>query len=263
MSQETKKRIHLIYGICTTVVAILAGICFIAACCYIYFTGVANDVPQIYTRAIVSEAFGKISIPVYLFLALMVGGFILHLALPVEKKKLVPEKNLALILQRLQAKTDLENCAGDLREDIAAEEKQRRFLYIASAALLTIGSVIFLVFSCNNDMWGGNSTPTMVTAMYMMIGCLSAPVAFTIYTAYFNRKSLQRQIELMKKASAQAPKKAETVAAKEPNRFVMPGIQIGIAVIGLALLILGVCNQGTADILNKAVAICTECVGLG
>ena len=263
MSHETKKTIHLIYGICMTVVAIFAGICFIAACCYIYYTGVANDVPQIYTPAIVAEAFTKIAVPVYLCLALIIAGFILQLALPTEKKKLVPEKNLPLILQRLQAKTDLSKCDADLQESIAAEQKQRKFLCILSAALLAVGSVVFLAYTCNGSIWGGNSTPTMVTAMYMMIGCLTAPLAFTIFTAYFNRKSIQQEIELMKKASAQAPKKAEAPAAKAPKRLLTTGIQLAVVAIGLTLLILGACNQGTADILNKAVAICTECVGLG
>jgi hypothetical protein len=74
---------------------------------------------------------------------------------------------------------------------------------------------------------------------------------------------MQREIELMKQASAQAPKKAEKPEPKAQKRFLMPGIQVAILVIGLALVILGACNQGTIDILNKAVAICTECVGLG
>lgn len=263
MSQETRKRIHTIYGICLSAVAILAGICFIAACCYIYFTGVANDVPQIYTRPIVAEAFGKIAIPVYLCLALVLGGFILQLALPLEKKKLVPEKNLPLILDRLLAKTNLEECDDGLLRDISAEKKQRKFLCILSAGLLAVGSVIFLTFACNGSNWGSNSTPSMVSAMYMMVGCLSIPLAFTIYTAFFNRKSIQREIELMKQASAQAPKQAEKAPAKAPNRFLTPGIQVAILAFGLVLVIIGACNQGTADILNKAVAICTECVGLG
>ena len=264
MTQETKTRIHRIYGICLSATAIIAGICFIAACCTIYYTGVANDVPQIYTPAIVAEAFSKIAIPVYLCLALIVGGFILQLALPLEKsKKMVPEKNLPLILARLQSKTDLTQCEPGLREDIDAEKRQRRSLCILSAALLAVGSVIFLVFACNGNNWGGNSTPVMVTAMYLMIGCLSIPLAFTIYTAYFNRKSLEREIALMKQANAQASMKAEATQKKPCNRFLMPGIQITMLLVGLALVILGVCNQGTADILNKAVAICTECVGLG
>ena len=263
MSQEMKNRIHLIYGIVLTAVTILAGICFIAACCNIYFTGVANNVPQIYTRPIVAEAFSKIAIPVYLWLALVIGSFILHIVLPPERKKLVPEKNLSLILQRLQAKTDLESCDPSLRMDILAQKKQRNFLCILCAALLAIGSVIFLTYVCNIERWPFNSTPPMVSAMYMMLGCLTIPLAMTIYAAYFCRRSTQTEITLMKQAAAQAPKKPEPVAEKTANRFLMPSIQIAIVVVGLALVILGACNQGTADILNKAVAICTECVGLG
>ena len=263
MTQETKKRIHLIYGICLSAVTIIAGLCFIAACCNIYYTGVANDLPQIYTRAIVAENFGKIAIPVYLCLALVIGSFILHLALPMEKKKLMPEKNLPLILSRLQAKTDLDNCEPDLRERIVAQQKNRKFLCILCAILLVIGSAGFLVYACDAGRWGGNSTPTMISAMYMMIGALAIPLAITIYAAYFCRGSLLAEIELMKQASQQAPKKAEKPEPTAQNRFLMPGIQAAILVVGVLLVVLGACNGGTVDILSKAVAICTECVGLG
>lgn len=263
MTQETKKRIHLIYGICLSAVTIIAGLCFIAACCNIYYTGIANDLPQIYTRAIVEENFSKIAIPVYLCLALVIGSFILHLALPMEKKKLVPEKNLLLILSRLQAKTDLGSCESDLQERIVAQQKNRKFLCILCAILLVIGSAGFLVYACDGGRWGGNSTPTMISAMYMMIGALAIPLAFTIYAAYFCRGSLQTEIELMKQASLQAPKKAEKAEPKTQNRFLMPGIQTVILVVGVLLVVLGACNGGTVDILSKAVAICTECVGLG
>ena len=263
MSQEMKKRIRAIYGIVLSAVTILAGICFIAACCNLYYTGKANDLVQIYTPANVAAAFSQIAIPVYLCLALVIGGFILHLAIPAEKKKPTVEKNYPLILARLQAKTDLSSCDADLQERISAHKRQRNVLCILCAALLAAGSVYFLVFACDGSHWGGNSTPSMISAMYMMIGCLAIPLAMTIYAAFFCRKSIQSEIELMKQASAQAPKQAEKSAPKAQNRFLMPGIQAAILVIGLVLLIVGACNQGTVDILNKAVAICTECVGLG
>ena len=107
MTPETKKRIHTIYGIVLSVVAVFAGICFIAACLNIYRSGLANDATQIYTRQIVAESFSKIAIPVYACLVLVIGGMVLDLALPIEKKKVKPEKNLPLILSRLQEKTDL------------------------------------------------------------------------------------------------------------------------------------------------------------
>lgn len=262
MTPDTKKRIHLIYGILVGIAAVVAGVCLIAACCNIYFTGVAEDVKQIYTPAIVAESFGKIAIPVYVCLVLVIGGILLNIALPLEAKKSAPEKNLPLILSRLQAKTDLEQC-GEIRQDVAQHHSNRKFHTFVSAGLLAIGSVIFLVYACNANHWGTNSTPSMVSAMYMMIGCLAIPCAYTVYTALFCRKSMAAEIELMKQAAKLAPRQAAPVTEKSGNRFLKPGLQVAILVIGAALVILGACNGGTADILTKAVNICTECVGLG
>ncbi|MBE6586468.1 MAG: thioredoxin [Ruminococcaceae bacterium] len=36
-----------------------------------------------------------------------------------------------------------------------------------------------------------------------------------------------------------------------------------ILVVGLAFVVLGVLNGGMADVLGKAIRICTECIGLG
>ena len=263
MTQETKKRIHHIYGAVVSIVTVLAGICFIAACLNIYYSGVASDAAQIYTRQIVAESFGKIAVPVYLCLILVVGGWILDLALPVEKAKQAPEKNLPLILARLREKTDLEACDPALRASIAVQQKNRAQLTFTAAALLAVGGVLFLVYACNSSHWGSNSTPSMISAMYVLLGSLAIPFAFTILCAYACRKSTACEIELMRKAAAQTPKKAENAPAKALSRFLVPGIQAGILVLGLILVIVGVCNQGTVDILNKAVAICTECVGLG
>jgi len=40
-------------------------------------------------------------------------------------------------------------------------------------------------------------------------------------------------------------------------------LRISLLVIGLALLIFGFISGGTADVITKAINICTECIGLG
>lgn len=263
MSKLNSKRIHLLYGIITGAAAILAGICLIAACLDIYYTGVSEGFPQIYTRQIVAESFAKIAIVVYTCLVLVLGGIILNLALPQETKKRKPEKNLPLILQRLQEKTDLSACEEALRSAVADQQKQRKLLVWICAILLGIGSVLFLGYACKGSNWGSNSTPSMVSAIYMMLGCLAVPFAFTVCTVFFCRKSMAAEIELMKQASQQAPRTAEKAPVKEANAKVTTIIRIGLIAAGVLLVILGACNEGTKDILTKAVNICTECVGLG
>ena len=56
-----------------------------------------------------------------------------------------------------------------------------------------------------------------------------------------------------------APKK---IVSPENTRLTL-GIRIGIAVVAVALIIAGIANGGMADVLAKAINICTECIGLG
>lgn len=263
MTQETKKRIHLIYGIVLSAVTILAGICFIAACLHIYHTGVTSGASQIYTRQIVAESFAKIAIPVYSCLVLVIGGMILNMVLPLENDKVKPEKNLPLILRRLQEKTDLNACDEQLRKAVAKEQKRRKeLLHLCTFGLVT-ALVLVLDYACNTGNWGTNSTPSMVKAMYVMFGTLMVPFILTVFATYRNRKSIAKEIELMRQAAAQAPKAVEPTAPKVRSNRTANIARIAILAIGAVLVVLGACNEGTADILTKAVNICTECVGLG
>ena len=263
MTQKTIKKIHRLYGIVLSVVTVFAGICFIAACCNIYYSGKAGGASQIYTPEIVAAHFTKIAIPVYSCLTLVLGSILLNIALPLEKAKLAPEKNLTLILSRLQAKTDLDACEENLRLNIRQLAKQRKQLAALTAGLMSFGFVLFLCYACNAKHWGTNSTPSMISAMYMMLGCLAVPFALTVYTAFFCRKSTMAEIELMKKASAQAPQKAAQAPAEKAESWKMRIVPIALVALGIVLVVLGACNEGTKDILTKAVNICTECVGLG
>lgn len=263
MTLETKKRIHLIYGIVLSAVTILAGICFIAACCNIYYSGVASGASQIYTREIVAESFSKIAIPVYACLTLVIGGMVLNLALPMEKPRLKPEKNLQLILRKLQEKTDLAGCDNALHTAIEKQKHLRKVCAFGSGFSLSLAFVLFLAYVCNPNHWGTNSTPSMAAAMIVMFMWLIIPFITTVLAAYIFRKSMEKEIELMRQAAAQAPKEVEKTAPKARSSRSANIARIAILAVGAALVILGACNEGTADILTKAVNICTECVGLG
>lgn len=263
MTQETKKRIHLAYGIVVSAVSILAGICLTAACCNIYYSGVASGASQIYTREIVAESFAKIAIPVYSCLALVIGGIILNIALPLEKAKVKPEKNLPFILQKLQEKTDLASCDASARTAVQKQAHLRKICIFGSGFSLTIAFALFLAYACNPSNWGSNSTPSMAAAMIVMLMWLILPFITTVLASYACRKSMEKEIELMRQAAAQAPKAPETTAPKVRSNRAASIARIAILAIGAALVILGACNEGTADILTKAVNICTECVGLG
>lgn len=268
MSQTTRKRVHLLYGIAYIAVTVIAGICFILAAQDLYRTGLTTGT-QPYTRELIAQAFSRIAIPVYLCLAMTIGGFILYLFLPPEHKKLSPEKNLPLILSRLQAKTDLQQCDNSLQTAIAAQQKARKLHRIISAALLAVCSAIFLVYACNPNRWPATEeisaklSDVMATSVWVLFACLLLPTGYAIFTAYFSRRSLNKEIELMRQAAAQAPKKAEP-AATAPAKLPFTAVaRYAILIAAIVLIIVGYSNEGFRGVIAKAAAICLECVGLG
>lgn len=270
MTDQTKKRIHLIYGIVLIAVTILAGLSLMYGCYTIYTTGVASDAAQIYSRQIVQETFARIAIPVYACLVLVIGSFILYVALPVEKKKLVPEKNDALILQRLRAKKDFSPEQTDLRAAVLRQQKLRRVHTIISLALILVCAVVFLIPACQGSYWPDPSDPNetrdvtdaMAGMMPLFAACVLIPMGYALFTAYFFRKSIRKEIELMKQATAPAAEAAQA-RSFHLGKEAMAVIRGAIVVAGIVFIIIGVTNGGVEAIIAKAVAICTECIGLG
>lgn len=270
MTDQTKKRIHLIYGIVLIAVTIIAGLCLMYGCYNIYTTGVASDASQIYSRQIVQETFAGIAIPVYLCLALVIGSFILYVALPVEKKKLVPEKNYAMILQRLRAKKAFSPDQTDLHNAVLRLQKLRRIHAIISLALILVCAIVFLIPACRSSYWPNPSDPNetrdvtdaMIGMMPLFAICVLIPMGYTLFTAYFFRRSIRKEIELMKQAAATATEAPKSCHFHLSQRT-MTIIRCAIVVAGIVFIFVGVSNGGVEAIIAKAVAICTECIGLG
>ncbi len=267
MTQDTINRIHKIYGIILSVVAAVAGILFIVSAWNIYQTGLANDV-QPYTYATIGAAFSKIVIPVYACLVLVIGGIALDIALPRSKKKLAAEKNLPLILSRLQAKTDLDKCEEGLRASVEKQQKSRKLHATILTVLLVICGALFLSYACNPNNWAGidqptQFTPCMVRAVFALLICMALPFVYSIFAVFYSRHSMNKEIELMRQASAACPFKGERPAPKQMSIQTENIVRYGVLLFAVAIMVFGLCTGGTADVLAKAAAICTECVGLG
>jgi len=257
MKKDTVKRVRLAVFALVGAFAVIAGICLMMACLSIYRSG--GD--QIYTAEKVAAAFATIATPVYLCLAFIVAGFLTGLAFPGENKKLKAEKNYAAILARLLEKRDVDGCDPELKDAILYQRKQRKQNKILSLLLLAAGSVSFLVYGVNPaNFHDSQINDSMVKAVTLLLCLLVVPFIFAVFTAYHSKKSLQKEIELVKQipageVQAAAPKKS-CGCRKFP-------VSIVVLVLAVILLVYGFLNGGTADVLTKAINICTECVGLG
>lgn len=252
-----RNKIHQIYRILSSAVLIIAGICLICACIGIYRSG---DHP--FSRESVAAAFKPIAAVVYCAVIFVAGGFILDIVIPVQSPKLKLPKNHLLILQRLQSKADLTRADEETLKRLKQLQSTRRVHKIISSILLVVCSIIFLCYALN----GSNFHPSeinssMISAMKLLIPCLIPPFAYSIFSAFYTNSSIQKEIALLKQLPVLQNVIKEN-STPEGNRLENV-LRLTFLTAAVALLIYGFVTGGTADVLTKAINICTECVGLG
>lgn len=252
MTEKTAKTLRAVYGGALTAAALVAGICLMGASLGIYRSGGE----QLFTPEKVAAAFHSIAVPVYVFLALVVGAFLLEAALP-PRPKAKNAPNPQMLRARLIAGADMLYCGPQIKVAICSQRKKRTAVTAIGFGILGICSLVFLLYALNGSHFHDTDvTNSMVSAMTVMLPCLAIPFFYAVFAAYFCKKSLLAECELLKTV----PKAKEPAPAKAPRHGWAKWAVLGVAI---AILLYGFFAGGTADVLTKAINICTECVGLG
>ena len=258
MTTKSIQLIRRIYGIFLSVSILCAALCLMGACLGIYDSGNGE-----FSREAVAAAFSPIAPWVYLCLGLVLLGFPLNWLLPRDAEKRKTRKQNAVILQRLHSKTDLSACPEDLRKAVAARQKCRRLHRLVTLCLLALTAVIFTVYVLTGDRFLlPDITASMKQAMLVLLPCLTVTFGYGIFAHYRAQKSMETEIELMKQASKEAPARLEPKAEVE-TKMNLHTLRAAILLLAVGVLLFGYFTGGTADVLTKAINICTECVGLG
>lgn len=258
MNKKAIRLFCLIYGIAVSAMAVISGLLLMAACLQIYRSGGE----QIYTPEKVGAAFAPIALPIYITLALIAGSFLLDLLLPVEKKRKPAQKQYPLLLRFAYKRADLTLCEPALLEKIKKEQTLRRLVLGIQFIPWVVSAELFLPVACSSGSYSQElhlATDSITTIAWMLLPCSLIPTAFSIFAAYISRASVRREWELVK----QSPKAAAPVSLPAKSESWILYARLAILVVALGLIVGGYFAGGTADVLAKAVAICTECVGLG
>ena len=253
----TKKYLHLLYGIILSVVLVICGICLIVACVDIYDFQAGS-----FSRESVAAAFDTISIPVFCCLALVIVGFLID-AFSFRETKLKPEKQYETILQNLCKKVDITQCPPELVQAIRKKRIWRMAWRGCTAGVLVFCSSLFFGYALNAQNYPDDANTAVLQAMPLFFTCLALPCCFAIFTAYHKKFSMRKEIELVKQALAQGAASDAVPAVKEKKQTGVIIARYSVLVIAVVVLVVGFCFGGMADVLAKAAAICTECVGLG
>lgn len=254
MNEQQASQVRRTYGILLSLVLVIAGICLMYGCCSIYYSDEGT-----FSREIVAAQFSVIAIPVYLCVVMVIAGFLLDLFLPLQKKKRNVEVNYSLILQRLHEKTDLSQCGSTLAAAVAKEQRSRKCHKTVSLLLLIVGSLIFLPYGLNGANFHQQEiTDSLIRALYLLVPCMAVPFGYAVFTAYYSRASIRREIDLMKQIGTNRSPVPTAKAVKSAD-----WVKWGVLAVAVTILVYGYLAGGTADVLTKAINICTECVGLG
>ena len=160
---------------------------------------------------------------------------------------------------------------SEFRQKMNHERALRRRLSMGTA-VLSVGFALPAVIWCmdvsrfsvdylNRD---------VMAAAMVILGCAVLGLAVWFTAKLLRDASILRELALIKTVKALSDRESLLMAEGHEKKaffdrsnrrlWVLRG---GIAVAAILLIILGVCNGGMADVLGKAIRICTECIGLG
>lgn len=145
--------------------------------------------------------------------------------------------------------------------DALKEQQLRRKYRLAfgiACMILSVYPVIyftdpthFTVTDVNGDILRAALTALVPTA---------AAMALQLLCRHLELASISREIEVYR-SNGIKPGKVPTKENADPKKIrLIRGILLGAAIV---MLVVGAFNGGAADVLGKAIRICTECIGLG
>lgn len=264
MTQKRKNIIHLVYSIVLSVLVVALGICFAFSCVTIYKSG---DRP--FTTESISEQLVNIFPLAVTTFAFVIGGIVLSAALPLEEKR--PLKAEMDLRSRAKRMRELLASYGEKSKSASKMRALRTTFAIITGVICAILSVPVLVyFSVGSNFTLNDLNGSVISATYFTLPFALVALALHIVYSYVEKISYKKEIECLKSAIASA--KSENKTKKQEESPVKNGkskfvflllLRIVLFVIAAAFILIGIFNGGMSDVLNKAIAICTECIGLG
>lgn len=262
-----KNHLHKAAGILISIASAASCICFIVGCIMIYLSG---DVP--FSRQSVAETFSYIQIPVYISLILIAVGFFLSLFTSEEKakKKITTDEGMTLEIKRRT--NDISAASPALLKKIKSA-KALRFISNALLFIVLVAELIIYVILINKTgiLQRGGAESTAVTqntvdALLWLLPFVACALGITILHSYLNSHLIKKETALLSTLPhiKDRAKVEKTLADANDNGEISTNIvRIAIFCAALVLAVYGFIAGGYVDVLAKAVAICTECIGLG
>lgn len=253
MNEKKLRLIHTVCGCVISAALIVAAICLILSAHTIYTSG---DSP--YTPESIGAEYAKIAVPLWVAITAVFAGIILNIALPMPKSKAKAIKDPFIKLRILQKKLP----SGTTHDGIDRQRALRKVYRAVCALLCAIAFIPAIITLCDYDSFTvDNLTPALLRVVTALaIGAvISGVLLFAL--SVIERRSAEREIEWTKVALSESTKSDKKVIKNNENKIKITRlVLVGVA---CALIVIGLTQDGFYDVLQKAIRICTECIGLG
>ncbi len=287
--KENSKYVRLTYGILLGIMTCIVGCLCIAYVWDIYVSGNAADFDgYVFSRERVGERLSKIAPALGIWIVMIIVGFVLWEVFPEPKRK--PQKpDVRYTLYRLKKRMPA-NAEGDLQSSFEAVNRERLILKILWLAVAAVGAgvaiytIVYLATPSNFPAVENNSEPVFDMVKHVM-PAVAAAFACALGVAVYEGVSAKKQLEHVRKlikGATPAPVKPNPVRVKlvgkaENSKFFafllrswdfvsahrIAIIRVIVGCVAVSFVIAGACNGSMRDLLDKAIKICTECIGLG
>ena len=260
---KTDNRLERFYKWWTVALSVLIAVIGIVLICFAVTIYKSGDAP--YSRDVVGKYLSYVLIPSLISIIGIIVAAVFSVKIGKEEKassgKLPATRRLKILLHRF----DLSATGDAERASILELRKKKKTVLtvtLAASAILIAAAVILAVLVPQHAVAGLNSH-------VIKAALLSLPSTIIIIGTVYAAMRLfeviaEREITLVKAAIAAKPEAKRFPEEKTTaSTRVLLAVRLIVLALGILFLSLGIFNGGMKDVFAKAVAICTECIGLG
>ena len=273
MSPANLQRIRRWMSLLLGVLILAVGVALMVTCLTIYLNGQAP-----FTREAIGAGLRRVAPLIVACAICLLADALVALVVSLkggfgaldENKRVKAVRYPSVLLRKQTEHLNMEAIPADYRHKISRERALRHRISVVTA-LLSVGFALPAVVWCVDvTRFSVDRVNSDVTdAAMVILGCSVLELSVWITAAFFREASVLRELALIKTVKASLGREGlrmeeghvkKSLSDRPYPLWILRG---GIAVVAILLIVLGVCNGGMADVLGKAIRICTECIGLG
>lgn len=235
-----------------TALAVSASLVALAILCFKIYS--AGD--RAFSREIVAQSLSSVAPLLYFTVVIIITGFVLDI-FSTQKTKNISKRDPYSAL-------DFYKKRYALNVDIAQKEEKKRVIIKSVSAVICCVIALFPIWYMADaeNFSVEDINADIISAAFAVFIPATVIFCLSLICVYFCTRSVKRENEIYKAAVADGS--AEKISnTRVSKKNVVLYVRCVVFTLAVALIVLGIFNDGIADVYGKAIRICTECIGLG